>query len=297
MGQPLKPLNLESGYDYKSYEFGVMRNGLQDFKILIPPLKMGRQVAQMVKTMLVLSSLILNMACNSDSSADCFQSAGDLIREEVTVADFTKITVFENVGLVLKQGFEAKVEVQTGKNLLNEVEVTVEDGRLLLRDTNDCNYFREYGLTKVYVTSPNVDEIRSSTGLKIESEGLLSFTNLTLISESFLNSESETTDGEFDLDLNSENLNIVVNGITYFKLRGVTTNFDIQIAAGDSRIEAENLLSESISIDHRGTNDIFINPQQSLIGVIRGTGDVISDNRPPEVMVDELFKGRLIFRE
>ena len=101
---------------------------------------------------------------------------------------------------------------------------------------------------------------------------------------------------KFDFDLNVENLNIIVNGITYFKLRGAITNFNVQIAAGDSRIEAQNMTSESIVIDHRGTNDLFINPQQSLEGVIRGTGDVISSNRPAEVMVDELFKGRLIFR-
>ena len=74
-------------------------------------------------------------------------------------------------------------------------------------------------------------------------------------------------------------------------------NFNVQIAAGDSRIESENLVAQRISIDHRGTNDILINPQQSLTGVIRGTGDVISSSRPPEVKVEELFNGRLIFRE
>jgi hypothetical protein len=97
--------------------------------------------------------------------------------------------------------------------------------------------------------------------------------------------------------LNCQNVNVVVNGITYFKLEGNTDNFDVKIAAGDSRIEAENLVAEIVSIDHRGTNDIFINPQQSLTGVIRSTGDVISSNQPAEVDVQELFNGRLIFRE
>jgi len=240
--------------------------------------------------------LLFVSSCNSDSAPDCFQSAGELTREVVSVNDFTKITVFENVRLVLKEGSATLVEVETGENLRNEVEVKVENGRLLLSDTNDCNFVRAYGLTTIYVTAPNIDEIRSSTGLTIASDGVLNYTNLTLISESFINSESETTDGEFDFDLNVENLNIIVNGITYFKLRGAITNFNVQIAAGDSRIEAQNMTSESIVIDHRGTNDLFINPQQSLEGVIRGTGDVISSNRPAEVMVDELFKGRLIFR-
>ena len=242
-----------------------------------------------------LTALLTN--CNSDSAPNCFQNSGELLRDEVVVPDFTKITVFENVRLILKEGAQQKVEVETGEFLRNEVTAVVEGDRLLLRDTNSCNFVRDYGTTTVYITAPIISEIRSSTGLSTSSDGVLNYTNLTLISESFLNPESETTDGEFDLELDSENLNIIVNGITYFKLRGAVMNFNVQIAAGDSRIESENLVAQRISINHRGTNDILINPQQSLTGVIRGTGDVISSNRPIEVRVEELFNGRLIFRE
>lgn len=250
-----------------------------------------------MRYIILLGTMLLLAACNSDSAPDCFQNAGELLRDEVAVPDFTKITVFENVSLVLKQGSVRKVEVETGEFLRDEVVVEVEGDRLLLRDTNDCNYTRDYGLTTIFVTSPNISEIRSSTGLSIRSEGVLNYGSLTLISESFLNSESETTDGEFDLELNSQNVFIVVNGITFFKLLGNATALDIKIAAGDSRIEAENLVAEIVSLDHRGSNDIFINPQQSLTGIIRGTGDVISTNRPPEIDVQELYNGRLIFRE
>lgn len=263
----------------------------------VPPLKGARGMFLNTGQLFVLL-LIFNIffSCNSDSAPDCFQSAGELVRDEVQVADFTKITVFENISLVLKQGTEQKVEIETGEFLRNEVTAQVEGDRLLLRDTNDCNFVRDYGTTTVYISAPNIDEIRSSTGLSIRSDGVLNYTDLTLISESFLNPESETTDGEFELEMDSENVNIIVNGITYFKLSGSTLNFNIQVAAGDSRIEAQNLIAESVQLNHRGTNDVFINPRQTLSGIIRGTGDVISSNRPPEVDVEELFNGRLIFR-
>ncbi len=249
-----------------------------------------------IKHITLLGILLLINACSSDSAPDCFQKAGDLMRDEVFVASFTKITVFENVSLVLKQGTEIKVEVETGKNLRNEVEVTVKDNRLLLRDTNDCNYVRKYGLTKVYVTAPNIDEIRGSTGLKIESDGILTYPVLKLISESFNNSESETTDGEFDLDLDADAITVLVNGIAYFKLRGKTDFLEVTIAAGDSRIEAQDLMANTVEVDHRGSNDILINPLQEIKGKIRGTGDVLSFNEPLLVQVAELFKGKLIFK-
>tara|TARA_R110000744_G_scaffold200137_3_gene319240 strand:- start:620 stop:1354 length:735 start_codon:yes stop_codon:yes gene_type:complete len=244
-----------------------------------------------------LAIFLILVSCNGDNVPACFRNAGDVVRETADVPEFTAITVFENLNVVLKQGDEQLVEVETGEYLLNDVSAVVEDNRLVLRNDSSCNYVRDYGLTTVYITSPNITEIRSSTGLPISSDGVLDYPSLNLIAESFNNPETETTDGSFDLNLNSNSVRIVVNGIAYFRLQGSTENFNVTVAAGDSRIEAEELVAESVTINHRGSNDVFVNPQQSLSGVIRGTGDVISVNRPAEVDIEELFNGRLIFQD
>ncbi|TVZ15316.1 head GIN domain-containing protein [Maribacter sp. MAR_2009_72] len=241
--------------------------------------------------------MVLTISCDSENASDCFQDTGEIVKDEVIVPEFTKITVYENVTLIIKQGSIQKVEIETGENLRNEVAATVEDGRLLLSDTNDCNYVRDYGITVIYVTTPNLTEIRSSTGFPIRSDGVLDFDSLSLLSESFTVPDAETTDGEFVLDLNVTSLGITVNGIAYFKLAGVVESLNINIAAGDSRIEAEELTAGRVNFNHRGTNDIRVNPQTSLNGVIRGTGDVLSYNRPASVDVEELYNGRLIFVE
>jgi len=250
-----------------------------------------RTVGQWSVTLL----FFLVVGCNSDSAPDCLQNSGDLVRWEVAVPSFSKITVFEKTSLVLKQGNTQKVEIETGESLFEEVSAEVEGGRLILRNENGCNFTRNYGLTTVYVTSPNITEIRSSTGLAINSDGVLAYPFLELFSESFLEPDAETTDGEFDLELDSQSVSVVVNGIAYFKLKGFTENISLIIAAGDSRIEAQDLEAQNIFLDHRGSNDMFVNPQQRITGVIRGNGDVISSNRPDSIEVQELFKGRLLF--
>ena len=248
-----------------------------------------------VSRWLVMGFLLL-AACNGDNVPDCFQNAGELIREEVAVPLFTKITVFENIELILKAGEQQRVEVETGEFLINEVKAHVSGDRLVLEDNNNCNLFRPYGSTKIYVTSPNIEEIRSSTGFPIRSDGVLNYNAITLYSEGFLDPEAETTDGSFVLEVATEQLTAIVNGIAYMNLSGVTTNLDITIAAGDSRIEAENLIAEHVILNHRGSNDILTNPQQRIEGTIRGTGDVLSFNRPETVLIEELFTGRLIFK-
>lgn len=241
--------------------------------------------------------VVLCISCNGEQAPDCIQAAGEISRETLTLPAFSKITVLENIRLVLKQGPAQQVEVETGANLRPEVKAEVQDGTLLISDTNDCNFFRPYGLTTVYVTAPNITEIRSSTGYPISSSGTLNYQNLTLYSESFLNPATETTDGSFNLQLAAEHVTVVVNGIAYFKLKGTTANLDITIAAGDSRVEADELIADTVKLNHRGSNDILLNPRQSLSGIIRGTGDVISYNRPLSVAVEIVYKGKLIFRE
>ncbi|MEM8764829.1 MAG: head GIN domain-containing protein [Bacteroidota bacterium] len=246
--------------------------------------------------MLLLCAVFL-ISCNGENVPDCVQNAGEIQRIQVEVEPFSQITVFENLNLVLRQGEEQQVELESGEFLLNEISATVEEGRLIIRNENNCNFVRDYGISTVYVTAPNITEIRSSTGQLISSDGVLAYPNLALISESFNNPETETTDGSFDLEVDSERISISVNGIAYFELRGLTDSFVVFIASGDSRIEAENLIAENVDVNHRGTNDVFVNPQQRISGVIRGTGDVISLNRPPEIEVEEIFNGRLRFRD
>lgn len=239
-------------------------------------------------------AFLLLAGCGKNAP-DCLQSSGDIVQEELALPAFEKITVFENIRLVLRYGTEQRVVLETGKNLRPDVTALVEEGTLELRDQNNCNFFRAYGRTTFYVTTPDLQVLRSSTGWPVESEGVLPFTALSLVSESFNDPEAATTDGSFDLELDTDRLSVVANGIAYFRLRGQTESLSITVAAGDARIEAEELLAGTVQLNHRGSNEILVNPTRRIEGVIRGYGDVLSFNRPQEVAVEETFRGRLIF--
>ncbi|MEE9362989.1 MAG: head GIN domain-containing protein [Cellulophaga sp.] len=244
-------------------------------------------------------SLLIGLifGCSGENVPDCFQSSGEVVREEVSVPDFTKITVYPNVQLFLKQGASFKVEIETGKFLRDEVSVNVVDGRLLLKDENNCNFTRSYGVTKLFVSAPNITELRSATGFPIKSEGVLRYPNISLVSEDFNNPEANQTSGEFHLEIENQRIYVLSNGKAYFKLKGKTENLIITFASGDSRLEAEELEADNVSLNHRGSNDMYINPQESLKGIIRGTGDVISVNRPEVVEVEEIYRGVLVFKD
>jgi hypothetical protein len=247
-----------------------------------------------MKKLVYIVSFLLIVACDSENAGDCFQKTGAIIQKELTVDVFDKILVNRDIELIIKEGVTQKVIMETGKNLINDVEAIVLDGKLTLTDNNSCNYVRDYGITKVYITSPNITEIRSSTQYDISSDGVLTYPSLTIFSEDFSAPESFTS-GNFNLEINNNSFSLVFNNLSNCFISGQTNTLNITFASGTSRFEGRDLMAQNVQMWNRSSNDMIVNPQQSIKGKILGTGDVISINIPPIIEVEEVYKGCLIF--
>ncbi|RYH73122.1 DUF2807 domain-containing protein [Flavobacteriaceae bacterium 144Ye] len=247
-----------------------------------------------MKKIIYIVSFIMLFACDSEDASDCFQTTGTIVQEVVEVATFDKILVNRNVQLILKQDAETTIVIETGENLLSDVEVKVENAQLILSDNNTCNFVRDYAAIKVYVTAPNITEIRSSTQFEIQSDGVLNYNNLKLLSEDF-NAPGTFTVGDFRMKLNSNQVRVTSNNIASFYLSGVTNNLFVGFYSGAGRFEGEQLIAQNVDVYHRGSNDMIVNPQVELTGKLLGTGNLISVNQPPIVEVETLYTGVLIF--
>lgn len=237
---------------------------------------------------------VLFVTCSSEDANDCFQTSGSIIQKEVMVPDFNKIRVNRDVELILKEGIEHKVVVETGKNLLNDISIVVTGEVLELSDTNTCNFVRDYGITKVYVTAPDITEIRNASQFTVSSIGTLHYDSLQLISESHVDASAFSV-GDFKLEINSQSLSITSNNLSSFYISGEVTELYVGFFAGAGRFEARDLIAQHIDIMHRGSNDMIVNPQQSITGELRSTGNVIAVHQPPIVSVAQFYTGALIF--
>jgi hypothetical protein len=244
---------------------------------------------------LIYSLLVLVFACNSEDANDCFQSSGDIIQEIVDISNFERILVNRDIELIIKEAPDYKVTIETGENLINDVKAELIGNQLVLTDSNSCNYVRDHGITKVYVEAPNLTEIRTSSQYDISSDGVLKYESLILYSEDF-NGGSEFTVGDFRLTVNAVNLDIYSNNLSFYYIDGEVEELFIGFYSGAGRFEAESLIAENISVYHRGSNDMIVNPQLSLTGELRGTGNLISVNQPEVVEVERIYTGQLIFQ-
>lgn len=209
---------------------------------------------------------------------------------------FDKILVKKGIAVVIKQGDVCKVEVSAGQNLINDIEVTVDGNMLSLADNTTCNWTREYGATTVYVTAPNLTDIYCKGEQTITSEGILTYPNLQLSAMDSYDGYAGVGNGDFRIQVQNESLTINSNQISRFYITGTTAALHVNFYESGGIFHGENLLSDAVYVYHRGTDDIYIHPINSLTGDIYNVGNIFSVTHPilPPT-VTQHYQGRLIF--
>ncbi|GEQ86921.1 hypothetical protein ULMS_24290 [Patiriisocius marinistellae] len=247
------------------------------------------------KALTVFTIVVLLISCNSENGSDCFQSAGTIVETNFTVAPFSEIRVEGEVTLTIVQGEVQEVIVETGENLLSDVQVTVEGDILVIRDDNTCNFVRDYGVTKATVTTPVLTKIQNSSSSDVTGVGQLTFPKLTLQSNTSGGLADPLKGGDFYVNVACDELRVSANGQSIFYVSGSASTTIISFLDENPRFEGRDLAIENLEVFQRSANKIIVNPLNEIKGAIVGTGDVISINRPPIVEVEERFTGRLIF--
>lgn len=248
------------------------------------------------KRLKLLTTVLIFCAysCSTEDANDCLQTEGQKITEKLDLDTFNKIRIEEGVNLIIQQGTVQKVILETGKNLRNDVDVRVEDNTLIARDNNNCNLFRDYGVTKITVTSPDIVEILNGSSFDVRSVGILAYPELSLRSLAIVGLALRKN-GSFYLRVNTQNLSVVANGSSLFSLQGTTENLNVSFSDEIPRLEAENLLAQDVTLRHVSSNHMYVNAQQSLNAVLSGSGNVYAKTKPPVVAIEERYTGRVIF--
>jgi hypothetical protein len=234
-------------------------------------------------------------------SEDCFKGNGNKVTQTFPLVNFSKIKVYDGVGLVIKEGTNYEVKVITSENILDNLEVKLEGNMLVVKDNSTCNIARDYGQTMVYVTVPDGTllpiipelELHCKTEQKIESEGVLHSPIVRLFSIGDDGDGSGT--GDFHLEINNGQFVVENNNVSNFYITGHCNEMLLNFYFGNGRFYGQNLQAEKIKVYHRGSNDMMVFPVLKIEGTIFATGNVILKNVPPIINIDEVYTGRVIY--
>ena len=248
----------------------------------------------MKKCCLIIGLLLIFISCEKPS--ECIESTGSTVKRTFSVNPFARIKVYRGIAVVITQGTDYKVEVQSGSNIIDNIAVNQVDDQLIFKDNTTCNWLRAYGQTTVYITTPTLSEIYSKTDRDISSNGVLTYPVLNLFAlDVDGDGEDAAGTGDFHLTINNSQLVIQNNNVSRYYISGTTTDAVLDFWAGDGRIEAGDLTAQTIEVYDRGSNDMIVKPMQSITGKMVSTGDIILKNNPPIVNVEQLYMGHVIY--
>ena len=240
---------------------------------------------------LIASLLLILTSCGI--SEDCFKGNGNRIKQTFLLENFTKIKVYDGVGLIIKEGPNYEVKIETSDNIIDNLDVKIEGDMLVIKDNSTCNIARDYGQTIVYVTAPKIEEIHSKTNQDIKSDGVLHYGLLRLFS---IDLSDGAGTGNFYINIDSiGQLVIESNNVSNFHINGHVGEMLLNFYFVNGRFYGEQLAAENIKIFQRGSNGMIVKPILKIEGTIYATGNVILKNMPPIIDVEEVYTGRLIY--
>ena len=245
--------------------------------------------------------LLVFLLVSCGISEDCFKGNGNQVTQTFLLENFSKIKVYDGVGLVVKEGSNYEVKVVTSDNIIDDLEVRLDGDMLVVKDNSSCNIARDYGQTTVYVTIPDGTilplipelELHCKTEQKIQSDGVLHSPIVRLFAIGDDGDGAGT--GDFHINLDNGQFVVESNNVSNFYINGHCEEMLLNFYFGNGRFFGEELHAEKIKLFHRGSNDMFVYPIQKIEGIINATGNVVLENVPPIVDVEEVFRGRVIY--
>jgi hypothetical protein len=204
------------------------------------------------------------------------------------VEAFDVIKVYDKIDLNVRQGSDLKVEVNAGEHLLSNIETRVENGALIIKNNNKCNFVRGYKKKiTVNITVPAVS--------KIDNEGVGTLTFSGNLDSLFVRAENS---GDIQVSGSFKRLQTSSHGNGDIYLNGVADKLYVYMF-GTNFLRGENLkVNNYIFIETISIGDCHVNaPYNGTLDYnIWRSGNIYYMGNPAVInnFSDGTAKGKLI---
>jgi hypothetical protein len=184
-----------------------------------------------------------------------FLLAGNIFAQETMLANFSEISIMDNIDVVLTQGTAQSYRIQPADVAL---DINVKDNKLVIKRAENKKE------VTVYVNFINVNSIGVigsadvSTSNEIQTEVL----KLNL-----------TGSGDLTVKVKASQVEAAVAGSGDIYLEGTTIKLTGSVA-GSGDLRASKLISENVKVEVAGSGDATVNATKSLDASVAGSGDI-----------------------
>ena len=235
----------------------------------------------------ILVGFILAFVLFSCGKNNCLSSAGSIVQEERVLEAFQYIETYGTAKLYLKNDTVHKVTIEAGNKLIPNIETTVENGVLTIKDLNKCDFMKGYRDKKIYISVDTLKEININDAADLYTVDTFMADNLKV---KFL---SELGSCDLNIDVESFQLQIwYASGD--FKVKGNVYSAYLNTES-TSFIYADSLNNTSCEVNNNSMGDVYFKAGRWMYITIKNSGNIYYTGEPEEVFIKELSgSGKLI---
>ncbi|NJN41980.1 MAG: DUF2807 domain-containing protein [Flammeovirgaceae bacterium] len=169
--------------------------------------------------------------------------------------DFTKISFRTGGKLYLRQGSPQKVEIEGEKDTLEDIDVHVEDGKLIIEQEGMWNWgWQNNDNLRVFVTVPNIELISAAGSGDILAETKITAGNLEL---------KVSGSGSIRVEIEANDVEADVTGSGKLEMNGVCKNLESDVT-GSGKLLFDVQVAESVDLGVSGSGRIQGSGKPSL---------------------------------
>lgn len=246
----------------------------------------------MVRSRLIILLLVLVgfYSCKKPTERACFKTAGkESVVEIPFLESIDSLTLYDNLIYLIIPSSENKVEISGSENLISFIDVSVNNGMMVIKDDNRCNFLRSYKneiYVNIYANDIKFIEYLGSNSLKSKDTLLSNELRLYL------------KDGAGSVDLTLKNgytSAIASNGYGDFVLAGETSILYLHCNSNTFCDTRAMKVEEKVTVRSNTVGNIWINADNAVLDVyIQYQGDVGYIGNPSSKKVKIDGKGSLI---
>jgi hypothetical protein len=114
-----------------------------------------RQSSQII--LLIFSVIFFTSGCGKNG---CLKNAGAVKTTVRQPGSFNEIMLYDKIDVVLTQDSVQQIKIESGENMLPNIETTVIDNVLTVRDNSSCKWVRDLDeKITVYISTPKLQQI------------------------------------------------------------------------------------------------------------------------------------------
>lgn len=232
---------------------------------------------------LFLTAILILCGCRDDSN--CLKSTGTIIKEKRELDYFSGIIVNGNIDLILSSNTSQLVEVEAGKNIIDNITTEIINYQLIIKNKNKCNWLRSYDKKiKVYVSQPALIELYNLSYGKISNTNQQVFDSLVI---------HNYGNGELNMNIKCNKLRVDTNflGDVFFSGEATVVKAHCFRLA---RLDTRYLKCQDLEIISEAEGDVFVNAENSISGKITSKGNVYYHGNPSILNLQDLGEGNFI---